>query len=472
MRLLISVADAQEAAAALAGGADFVDAKDPLAGALGAVTPAIVREIHAVVSGARPVTAALGDAGDETSIERAATAYAAAGAALVKVGFGGVADERCVERLIAAAVRGASVHGSGVIAVAYADAGPAGSVQPAPLVNLAAQAGAAGLLIDTHDKYGCGLRRLIGPSALAALVERAHGAGLMVALAGKLTLEDLPYVRDAGADIAGVRGAACDGGSRTGTINVERVAALRASIHQPYPAYPLHATEIDVVVKFGGGILAHTDAFAGALRAIGEAAAVRRLLIVPGGGPFADAVRDVARRVPISNDAAHWMAILGMDQYAHLIAARLSAATVIDDRSQIAGAFAAGRVPVLAPYRWMRAADPLPHSWNVTSDSIAAWMCGVVGARRLVLVKPAGVLAGGSCSGLIDSSDPSFRDLVDVHFDGALPGHIGATIVAADHPDRLVAALRGSAANCGGSSRRLQHVDAARENAAPHPLDA
>jgi uncharacterized protein (UPF0264 family)/aspartokinase-like uncharacterized kinase len=468
MRLLISVANAQEAAAALAGGADFIDAKDPFAGALGAVTPAIVREIHAVVSGARPVTAALGEACDETSLERAATAYAAAGAALVKVGFGGVADERCVARLIAAAVRGASVHGSGVIAVAYADSGSAGSVRPARLVNVAARAGAAGLLIDTHDKYGGGLRRLIGSSALAALVERAHGAGLMVALAGKLTLEDLPYVRDAGADIAGVRGAACDGG-RTGTINVERVAALCALTRQPYPP---HAAEVDIVVKLGGGILAHTDAFAGALRAIGEAAAVRRILIVPGGGPFADAVRDVARRVVISDDAAHWMAILGMDQYAHLIAARLPAATVVDDRSQIAGAFAAGRVPVLAPYRWMRAVDPLPHSWNVTSDSIAAWMCGVVGARHLVVVKPPGVLAGRSCGDLADSSDPSFRDLVDAHFDCALPGHIGATIVAADHLDRLDAALRGSAADRGGSSSRLQHADAARENAAPHPLDA
>jgi aspartokinase-like uncharacterized kinase len=43
---------------------------------------------------------------------------------------------------------------------------------------------------------------------------------------------------------------------------------------------------------------------------------------------------------------------------------------------------------VLAPSRWLRDADPLPHSWDVTSDSIAAWIAGEIGARELVLVKP------------------------------------------------------------------------------------
>ena len=61
----------------------------------------------------------------------------------------------------------------------------------------------------------------------------------------------------------------------------------------------------------------------------------------------------------------------------------------------------AGRVPVLAPSQWLREADPLPHSWDVTSDSIAAWVAGAVGARELVLVKPAG--AAGA-----DTVDPYF----------------------------------------------------------------
>ena len=46
---------------------------------------------------------------------------------------------------------------------------------------------------------------------------------------------------------------------------------------------------------------------------------------------------------------------------------------------------------MLAPYRWMRAADVLPHSWDVTSDSVAAFVAGALDAARLVLVKPATV---------------------------------------------------------------------------------
>ena len=83
-----------------------------------------------------------------------------------------------------------------------------------------------GSLLDTVDKDGPGLRTLISPQALARWVERAHDAGLLVALAGKLAAEDLAYVRDAGADIAGVRGAACEGG-RTGRVSAEKVRRLR-----------------------------------------------------------------------------------------------------------------------------------------------------------------------------------------------------------------------------------------------------
>jgi uncharacterized protein (UPF0264 family) len=226
MRLLISVASATDAAAALAGGADVIDAKNVHAGALGPVAPAVLREIRALVAGARPVTAALGDADDEATIECAASSYAAAGATLVKVGFAGVSSGDRAAALCAAAVRGAKAAGSGVVAVAYADAVRASSLVAATLVDVAARTGAEGLLIDTWDKNGAGLRGLIALSDLGALATEAHRAGLFVALAGKLTADDLPFVREAGADVAGVRGAACDGG-RTGRITADRVRVLR-----------------------------------------------------------------------------------------------------------------------------------------------------------------------------------------------------------------------------------------------------
>ena len=248
MRLLVSVASAAEASAALAGGADVIDAKNPMAGGLGAVSAETLRAIHATVADekgydpfstekgvvplfreARLVTAAIGDAADEAAIERTACAFAGAGAALVKVGFAGMTSASRVEALIRAAVRGAragSDGNGGVVAVAYADADRAASLAAGALVDVAARAGATGVLLDTADKAGPGLRGLLSPTALAAWVSAAREAGLLVALAGRLTAEDLAFVRDAGADIAGVRGAACEGG-RSGRVSIERVALLR-----------------------------------------------------------------------------------------------------------------------------------------------------------------------------------------------------------------------------------------------------
>ena len=141
----------------------------------------------------------------------------------------------------------------------------------------------------------------------------------------------------------------------------------------------------DVVVKVGGGVLAHDEALARVVSVLDQAS---RILVVPGGGPFADAVREVYRRGAVGDDAAHWMAIRAMDQYAELLVSRLARGCLVTSVLEARLAAAAGRTPVLAPSRWLRDADPLPHSWDVTSDSIAAWVAGEVQAERLVLLKP------------------------------------------------------------------------------------
>jgi uncharacterized protein (UPF0264 family) len=227
MRLLVSVRDELEAAAAVTGGADIIDAKDPFAGALGPVTNDALHAIVAAVPRPRPVTAALGDADDEEAVERDARAFVSAGAALVKIGFAGMTASDRLDALMAAAVRGAGPDR--VIAVAYADYERAGSAGPDDILNAAMRAGAAGLLIDTADKEGPGLLGLISAHALGCAIARAHSAGLIAAVAGRLTGDDLPAARDAGADIAGVRGAACDGG-RTGRVCAERIALLKGRL--------------------------------------------------------------------------------------------------------------------------------------------------------------------------------------------------------------------------------------------------
>ena len=174
---------------------------------------------------------------------------------------------------------------------------------------------------------------------------------------------------------------------------------------------------IDLVIKVGGGLLAHADHLDRVLTSIADVARTRRMLVVPGGGPFADVVRDVDGRLGIGNDAAHWMAILGMDQYAHLLAARLTDGCVVCDRDEIEAAHVRRQIPVLAPFRWLNAADPLPHTWEVTADSIAAWVAGEVHASRLVLVKPPG--ARGAT-------------LVDAYFTHTLPHGVSCDCLGAD----------------------------------------
>jgi aspartokinase-like uncharacterized kinase len=188
---------------------------------------------------------------------------------------------------------------------------------------------------------------------------------------------------------------------------------------------------IDIVVKIGGGVLGDVPRFDAALAVIVDAARHRRILIVPGGGPFADAVRDVDRRLGLSDDSAHWMAVLAMDQFAHIVSERLAGGTLATCIDEIAAALDATYIPVLAPSRWLRDADPLPHTWEVTSDSIAAWVAGQVDARRIVLIKPAGSQRPGT-------SDAA---LVDRCFSGTLSPHVAAEIIAADRLDVLRDAL-------------------------------
>ena len=185
MKLLVSVRDAIDASAALAGGADIIDAKEPASGALGAVDLATFQHIVAAVANARPVTAALGDAVDEQAIAHTADAYARAGARLVKIGFAGITSRTRVASLVAAARDGAAGTRAGVIATAYADADRVASLTPFAMIDAAALAGATGILLDTVDKQGPGLRGLMSSERLHSWVSTARSCAARRALTPK-----------------------------------------------------------------------------------------------------------------------------------------------------------------------------------------------------------------------------------------------------------------------------------------------
>jgi aspartokinase-like uncharacterized kinase len=193
------------------------------------------------------------------------------------------------------------------------------------------------------------------------------------------------------------------------------------------------------VVKVGGGL----SAMPGALDAVGAAIAAAgrhsRIVVVPGGGPFADTVREFERRERLSADAAHWMAILAMDQYAQVLVERIASAVLVEEPGAIAPALGTAGVAVLAPYRWMRAADVLPHTWGATSDSVAAFVAGALDAERLVLVKP------GDDSPAPEMVDPCFESVLPAGMEcvvmgwrrvGELGGVVGGAIVDPLHRER------------------------------------
>ena len=174
-----------------------------------------------------------------------------------------------------------------------------------------------------------------------------------------------------------------------------------------------------------------------------------RLLVVPGGGVFADAVRDQDEKFGLRSGTAHWMAILAMDQYGHLLADLMPGCALVRTLGDARARLAREGVTVLLPSEPLRRADALPHSWSVTSDSIAAWLTGQVGARLLVLLKDGRGMA--SFAATPESAPPGAITVAELAsssgVDRRLAGLLAADptydlwIIDGEHPERLTELL-------------------------------
>jgi (5-formylfuran-3-yl)methyl phosphate synthase len=229
MQLLLSVRDVAEALEAVTGGAHIIDVKDPSAGALGRPSRGVVRAIRTVVPEALPVSVALGDGpGEPREVAAAAGTAAAEGAAFVKVGL---RDTPATQALaILETVRAALPPTTQLIVAGFADFTRAGSPRPGDVPALAEAVGAHGCLLDTAIKDGRGLCHWLDDIALAAFVEACRGRRLLSALAGSLTVTDLPRIARARPEIVGIRGAACNGDRLHGAVSARRVREIRAAL--------------------------------------------------------------------------------------------------------------------------------------------------------------------------------------------------------------------------------------------------
>ncbi|MGI9303048.1 MAG: hypothetical protein ACR2RB_10110 [Gammaproteobacteria bacterium] len=164
------------------------------------------------------------------------------------------------------------------------------------------------------------------------------------------------------------------------------------------------------IVKIGGSLVRSPSL----RRWLDVIAAVElaKVVVVPGGGPFADTVRDTQRELGFNDEAAHEMALRAMEQYALMVCAFNAAFVPADTQTGVENALRAGRVPVWMPVRMASDRQDIPASWDMTSDALAAWLANKLGATRLVLVKSAG-LRGRSISvhelqrtGIVDNYFP------------------------------------------------------------------
>lgn len=231
MQLLASVVTKDEVPAAVAGGADIIDVKNPVEGSLGAASPELIRLVRETSPAAVPVSAAIGDAPAlPGTMALAALGAASCGVQYVKVGLYGTKNAKQAEAVVRAVRKAAKAVYPDVLIVAtgFADAATIGAVEPDVLPEAAAKAGADACMLDTIAKGGQSLFSFLGDEELRRFVEECDRLGMISALAGSLREADAGRIASIGPDIAGFRSAICGGDRAGGRVDADSVRRLKA----------------------------------------------------------------------------------------------------------------------------------------------------------------------------------------------------------------------------------------------------
>jgi uncharacterized protein (UPF0264 family) len=227
-QLLASVRDEDEALTALGGRADIIDFKDPDAGALGALDTSVIAGALRRLKGRAQTSATAGDLPlDPATLVAAVERTGATGVDFVKIGL--LPGPQCDECIAAMATSAGRYR---LVCVFFADRGV-----PLPALPRLARAGFAGVMIDTFDKAGGGLRRHLDEGTLRAFVGHAQANGLFAGLAGSLVPVDIAPLAALHPDYLGFRGALCEGG-RGARLSAARLATVRGLLDQAQPPAP------------------------------------------------------------------------------------------------------------------------------------------------------------------------------------------------------------------------------------------
>jgi (5-formylfuran-3-yl)methyl phosphate synthase len=232
MRLLVSPMNMVEAKAALEGGADILDIKNPREGSLGANFPWTIRAVADLARGRVPLSATIGDLDYKPgTASLAALGAAVSGADYVKAGLLGAKTQDQAEEMMRAIVRAVKDYDpkKKVVASGYSDFSRAGSLPPILLPEAAASAGADLVMVDTAVKDGRPTFDFLSEGDLQDFIDAGHAAGLEVAIAGSIGFGHLELLQRLEPDIIGVRGIVC-GGDRQSALRADLVKELRKSL--------------------------------------------------------------------------------------------------------------------------------------------------------------------------------------------------------------------------------------------------
>jgi len=141
------------------------------------------------------------------------------------------------------------------------------------------------------------------------------------------------------------------------------------------------------VVKVGGSLAFYPEKLRALCTKISEICKKHEIIVVPGGGEFADVVRCMDEMFSLSCGVSHRMAILGMDQYGLLLSDLIPNSATVSRLEEVKCFLDSDVLPVFLPSTLLLSEDPLENSWDVTSDSIAVYVACRLQAAKVLLVK-------------------------------------------------------------------------------------
>lgn len=197
------------------------------------------------------------------------------------------------------------------------------------------------------------------------------------------------------------------------------------------------------VVKLGGSLAAAGSSLPAWLALVARFAG--RVVLVPGGGPFADQVRALQGRWGFDEATAHHLALLAMEQYGRLLSGLSPELRPAASRAALRRALRDAVVPVWMPTQMVLGRPEIPASWDVTSDSLALWLAAALDAPRVCLVKSAPAPAEtAAATGSLAAAALAARGLVDAAFPDFLArGRVSAWYLGPDQQRALAAGLEG-----------------------------